>query len=786
LRRDLWLSLSHGLLRMSLYFSGTYEDRTLTGEETELWFNPDIENNMTVYRYDGTYYELALNDNVLANAFSSYTVQGVQDGDVVKVTVAYPELPTTLTIVVPEGCESFISRVVVNGEDVTYEPTMTLNYGDVVAIYLNSTDYTYSSYPLINGESTYWYSGKSLTLAGDTVMEFLDVKLKEKYIVNIVVDNPEAITFYKGYADSGVTVDLGDGTAQIEATDQSYWQINTNDGYAFNTLTVTTEDGTVRELSHNLTYTYFNYYYSSYGNNCTLNITTGGIEELRTATATVNIDDADGVTLYIWPTGLRDLVSGENIIKFVPGTEDSFNFTYSKGNFYSVYLNGENQNVTSSSAYIYVTNGDVIDITTQAPVGNATVKIEFADELSRECVTDLMLDGETLEGWDSLESFEVALGTKLSIEVNKYAYNIKQFLVNGVNVIDDFYYYYTTNVTEDLDIYIEAAYYGTAHVLMTVDGSDRVKVTYTDEASDERTLVLQEGLNEIDVIENHPTIVIQAASTLYEIISITDVDGNDVVDDEWRGYYYVNAYDGLNMNIVTKEIVYDTNAMAYVGAGSYYSVTLHDAAYDVSFSLASYGENAATYIPLGFNADEVYDGTFILYAQTPGTTYGYLNNVALENEDAKYFTASGLEITNGSVVKVFVEEPFMTVVTVEDESNCVEEVITDRIVSQYNTSEFECLEGTEVEIRANEAKVTVNDVEIEGADGVFTFTVDTESPKVVVTATSGIESVAADRLVNGNVYNVQGMLLIKAATADQIKALPAGIYVINGEKVRIR
>lgn len=56
-----------------------------------------------------------------------------------------------------------------------------------------------------------------------------------------------------------------------------------------------------------------------------------------------------------------------------------------------------------------------------------------------------------------------------------------------------------------------------------------------------------------------------------------------------------------------------------------------------------------------------------------------------------------------------------------------------------------------------------------------------------IDATSGIEDVAVDgKPANADVYTLQGVLLIKDATDEQISALPAGFYIIRGVKTLIR
>lgn len=51
---------------------------------------------------------------------------------------------------------------------------------------------------------------------------------------------------------------------------------------------------------------------------------------------------------------------------------------------------------------------------------------------------------------------------------------------------------------------------------------------------------------------------------------------------------------------------------------------------------------------------------------------------------------------------------------------------------------------------------------------------------------SGIEAINADSLINQDVYNLQGILVKAAATAEDLKALPAGLYIVGGKKVVIR
>lgn len=53
-------------------------------------------------------------------------------------------------------------------------------------------------------------------------------------------------------------------------------------------------------------------------------------------------------------------------------------------------------------------------------------------------------------------------------------------------------------------------------------------------------------------------------------------------------------------------------------------------------------------------------------------------------------------------------------------------------------------------------------------------------------ATSGIVDITADSRITGDVYNTVGALVLKGATAEQVKALSAGLYIVGGVKVLVK
>ena len=60
------------------------------------------------------------------------------------------------------------------------------------------------------------------------------------------------------------------------------------------------------------------------------------------------------------------------------------------------------------------------------------------------------------------------------------------------------------------------------------------------------------------------------------------------------------------------------------------------------------------------------------------------------------------------------------------------------------------------------------------------------SPEIVVENPVGIESAKSTSDAPANIYNLQGILVKRNATADNLRSLPAGIYIMNGRKVIVK
>ncbi|MCF0203690.1 MAG: hypothetical protein HUK08_10025, partial [Bacteroidaceae bacterium] len=171
-------------------------------------------------------------------------------------------------------------------------------------------------------------------------------------------------------------------------------------------------------------------------NGCTLYPACANLNDLRTATATVNVDDASKVQMRCGYFGyMPTLVDGQNTIKFNP--TDEANWTIGAKN-YNEYLGGVTQNgnkVTDNygSYNLTVADNDVIDINTKVDDTPVAVTFSFANAGTEAAVTNVYkfvnYAREAVADWQN--GFEVAPRTQiiLSLDMNNYKFNT--VTVNG-------------------------------------------------------------------------------------------------------------------------------------------------------------------------------------------------------------------------------------------------------------------------------------------------------------------------------------------------------------------
>lgn len=510
-------------------------------------------------------------------------------------------------------------------------------------------------------------------------------------------------------------------------------------------------------------------------------IKTATLDEMRTASCKVTVDDPSKVTLRLSRTFTTvQLKSGENEVKFIPGTESTFTISPQSYDtpLYKVTRNSVAAEAEWGSYTLKnVAEGDVIDIQANYPDIDCAVKFNVNAE-GVGFIKSVTVNGNEVTNYLD-DNFTVKCGSHISITRNSEDYKLESFKVNGEDKTDDFYEEsYDFFVTDAATFDITAKKYATFKATVDIDDVSHATVykgySYYDDAFD-----MKNGTNEIEVSEKQPLISLVAKDGYY----FTSVnDGTTEYTDQSTSEINVDVTDGMVLKVVTAAIVRDKKALVYVDDRS--------ATSSMVFSRGDYNKIE---IGTGYNELEFYKGdnpfSVTVYANTKKV---YKNDVAVDPtySGGSYFRFS---LEDGDVVKMFFTKTPATVKADITANGGAENlsVVKDRIqpVADFSAG-ISCLEDTELAFAAKEG-YSIKALTVDGtaataeADGTYKVVVKADANIVVELQTaSGISSVTnADASRTANVYNANGVLVLKNATPEQTAKLAKGLYIINGKKV---
>lgn len=510
-------------------------------------------------------------------------------------------------------------------------------------------------------------------------------------------------------------------------------------------------------------------------------VKTATLDEMRTASCKVTVDDPSKVTLRLSRTFTTvQLKSGENEVKFIPGTESTFTISPQSYNtpLYKVTRNSVAAEAEWGSYTLKnVAEGDVIDIQANYPDIDCAVKFNVNAE-GVGFIKSVTVNGNEVTNYLD-DNFTVKCGSTISITRNSEDYKLESFKVNGEDKTSDFYeesydFFVTAAATFD----ITAKKYATFKATVDIDDVSHATVykgySYYDDAFD-----MKNGKNEIEVSEKQPLISLVAKDGYY----FTSVnDGTTEYTDQSTSEIKVDVTDGMVLKVVTAAIVRDKKALVYVDDRS-----------ATSSMVFSRGDYNRIEIGTGYNELEFYKGdnpfSVTVYANTKKV---YKNDVAVDPtySGGSYFRFS---LEDGDVVKMFFTKTPATVKADITANGGAENlsVVKDRIqpIADFSAG-ISCLEDTELALAAKEG-YSIKALTVDGtaetaeADGTYKVVVKADAKIVVDLQTaSGISSVTnADASRTANVYNANGVLVLKNATPEQTAKLAKGLYIINGKKV---
>lgn len=510
-------------------------------------------------------------------------------------------------------------------------------------------------------------------------------------------------------------------------------------------------------------------------------VKTATLDEMRTASCKVTVDDASKVTLYLPGTySTLPLKDGENEVKFIPGTESVFTVkpaSYDTPLYKVTHNSVVAEAVWNSYTLENVADGDVIDIQANYPDIDCAVKFNVNAE-GVGFIKSVTVNGNEVTNYLD-DNFTVKCGSNISITSNSEEYKLESFKVNGEDKTDDFYSEsYDFFVTDAATFDITAKKYTTFKATVDIDDVSHATVykgySYYDDAFD-----MKNGKNEIEVSEKQPLISLVAKDGYY----FTSVnDGTTEYTDQSVNEIKLSVVDGMVLKVVTAAIVRDKKALVYVDDRS-----------ATSSMVFSRGDNNRIEIGTGYNELEFYKGdnpfSVTVYASTKKI---YKNDVAVDpaNYYGSYYNFS---LADGDVVKMFFTKTPATVKADITANGGAENlsVVKDRIqpVADFSAG-ISCLEDTKLAFAAKEG-YSIKALTVDGtaataeADGTYKVVVKADANIVVDLQTaSGISSVTnADASRTANVYNANGVLVLKNATPEQTAKLAKGLYIINGKKV---
>lgn len=529
------------------------------------------------------------------------------------------------------------------------------------------------------------------------------------------------------------------------------------------------------------------------------------------STFTVNISDASQVSLLQLKWDDLDYHTGSNIYSFDgESTYVKIKGTKAETPFYSVTLNGSTTGVTQNKiqsnqpvTYVIepVENGDVIDVVVDN-TAELTVTITAPEGFIREYAfnsddysSDLSnySDGKlTLKAPSSPFSF--------TFKGNVTDYNVNSWSVNGTVQTVGFYGTKTFSAQqENLDLVFNVAdkteY---IHPVIDVDHANRVSATL-----DGLTLNLVDGANTLDIPAdgvNNKKLVLKAASDNFFIKSVTDNFGISYAD--YYGRYDVDLTADMVLTVSTGEVVYDSTAVFYVNTDECFAGNSTFSSFSFSnddFVSAFVPEErpAALYTEFKFaEAFPVYTFSWYSskYAGLDSTTWDEYYNVWVFANDqlvkSKQGTYQGtsyqIDLFENEVVKVFfqADKPEFKTVTIigGDLVSITKDLITP--VSQQESS-FSALPGTQInisDIAASLIKVNGEAMEVD-ENGNLVLSVGNDDMSIeIIDKSTGIETLG-EQTKSFDVYNLQGISLMRGASLSDVDNLAPGAYIVNGRKV---
>lgn len=622
------------------------------------------------------------------------------------------------------------------------------------------------------------------------LMSLLSFMAKADISVVLKVNDAEHITGYIQYYDASyvmqqVTLDManyvGEGGTIVIPASYGYVYLNTTSGYVFTTLNNSTSSSVsgVGGTSTNF------YVYSD----ATLVAECKLEEEARTEKCTLICDDFNNVTFSRYTGSSIELISDTTTISFMPTGETPFYARHSDYNktLYQVSVNGSQINASGSQYTIPVVSGDTIRIMSNYPDVDVPVKFLYT-EGAENCLSGVTVDGTSVSNYND-SNFAVKLGSKIQINGNTNDYKFNSVKVNGTTVYFYSSYQYTVTDTATQTIEIDATKYALIVAYVTVDDPENV-IVYNGYSTSGTPITVEAGVKTaVELNSNNPIISWKASPDCY-ITSVTYTTTDGTVADRTSSTSVYGVAEGAEFVFVTGKIVRDQEAVIWVDDASQSSY---------GNSLARYYDNSRQSLVTGDNVINFFekDNPYSMSWYNPSVSNVYQNQVRLTPMYAGTHNYR-FTLADGDTIKVYLasspEECAISFETGEDlDLSALAVSVAGKSVATTTvadwTAGFTVLKDAVVTIGSIDAtlEVYVNDEKVEADDnGVCSFIASEATTVKISKLADAIDVIEVENADVVNVYNLQGILVLKDATKEQLSTLSNGIYIVNGKKTFVR
>jgi hypothetical protein len=595
--------------------------------------------------------------------------------------------------------------------------------------------------------------------------------------VHVNADNVATYHYYDYDTYQSYSGDLNAGDNNLELPEGIYLYVNPADGC------VLISGEPANEEADYYYYKGSSYVYVSIDDDCegeTFNVVCSTYAEASDASLTVNVDNGEGVEFRMGGSNRYvTLTDGANTVPFISSLETYASIgtpTYGLS-LYSLKVNGESVTPSTYGNTVNLSDGMVIDIEANYPDVSKQVTFNIA-EGAEGFITSVKVNDVEIADFEN--GFEAKVGSTIAITANTTDYKYESITIGGEK-LSSFYGSTSFILLDDTEIAVVAHKYGTLNYTVNIDNPANITF-YKGYSYNNDVIELTAGDNALTVSENNAIVTIKANSGCY-ITSISD-GTNEYYTSGWSSHS-VTITEGMTLTITTGAINRDKKFVAYFDdvtkayAGSLY-ICRSDRSYIYDFE--------SGYNTVMFDSS---DNEFTVSAYGPDFSYlyVYLNDVEVEHPYTYAYGYVYVSFNDGDVLKAFLTgEPTAKNVTFDLASLGDAEIAVkkDLITTVANPADgFTAFPGTQVDITSDDyISVVVNDEAVEAVDGTYTFTVADDTTVKVSTKETSISSVAvSDKVTNNDVFNMQG---IRVANTSNMKALPAGIYIVNGSKVVVK